>query len=60
MFPDMLDLLKAIANGDPDAIEFAQDMADTADMNGNDQTATWLNAAAQAGRKLNQTVIWDC
>ena len=57
MFPDMLDLLKAIANGDQDAIEFAQDMADTADMNGNDQTAAWLNTAAQAGRKLNQTVI---
>ncbi len=57
MFPDMLDLLKAIASGDQNAIEFAQDMADTADMNGNDRTAAWLNAAVQAGRKLNQTVI---
>ncbi len=53
MFPDMLSLLQAIANGDEDAIRFAEDMGNIADMNGEDHTAKMLFSAANAGRKLS-------
>ena len=53
MYPDMFDLLTAIASGDLDAIDFARDMADIADMNGDGFTAEFLTHAADAGRKLN-------
>lgn len=52
MFPDMMDLLIAIADGNQDAIDFARDMADMADMNGDTFTADFLTHAAQAGQDL--------